>query len=108
MGVGVSVTPQSFKSFCVMDKALSDELSCMLTGLFTVRNNFCDYLFASLRKKPFGKGFLLTLLHSEWPKRYGVLAILSAIGLKERICSKVKGKYVLLHVSGVKSQISLS
>ena len=25
---------------------------------------------------------LLTLLHSEWPKLYGVLAILSAIGLK--------------------------
>ena len=24
---------------------------------------------------------LLTLLHSEWPKLYGVLAILSAIGL---------------------------
>ena len=26
---------------------------------------------------------LLTLLHSEWPKLYGVLAILSAKGLKE-------------------------
>ena len=26
--------------------------------------------------------FLLTLLHSEWPKLYRVLAILSAIGLK--------------------------
>ena len=25
--------------------------------------------------------FALTLLHSEWPKLYGVLAILSAIGL---------------------------
>ena len=24
----------------------------------------------------------LTLLHSEWPKLYGVLAVLSAIGLK--------------------------
>ena len=27
---------------------------------------------------------LLTLLHSEWPKLYGVLAVLSAIGLKAR------------------------
>ena len=25
----------------------------------------------------------LTLLHSEWPKLYGVLAVLSAIGLAE-------------------------
>ena len=25
----------------------------------------------------------LTLLHSEWPKLYGVLAVLSAIGLKK-------------------------
>ena len=33
------------------------------------------------------KLFLLTLLHSEWPKLYGVLAILSAVGLK-----KEKGK----------------
>ena len=34
-------------------------------------------------------GFLsaieLTLLHSEWPKLYGVLAILSAIGLKSTV-----------------------
>ena len=27
----------------------------------------------------------LTLLHSEWPKLYGVLAILSAIGLKSTV-----------------------
>ena len=27
--------------------------------------------------------FVLTLLHSEWPKLYGVLAILSGIGLNE-------------------------
>ena len=29
-----------------------------------------------------GKFLLLTLLHSEWPNLYGVLAVLSAIGLK--------------------------
>ena len=28
-----------------------------------------------------GENSALTLLHSEWPKLYGVLAILSAIGL---------------------------
>ena len=41
----------------------------------------------SLRKDfaPLGGGFPhLTLLVSEWPKLYGVLAILSAIGLKGR------------------------
>ena len=27
-------------------------------------------------------GLTLTLLHSEWPKLYGVLAVLSAIGLR--------------------------
>ena len=27
----------------------------------------------------------LTLLHSEWPKLYGVMAILNAIGLKTRV-----------------------
>ena len=30
---------------------------------------------------------LLTLLHSEWPKLHGVLAILSAVGLKDKIVS---------------------
>ena len=32
-------------------------------------------------------GLILTLLHSERPKLYGVLAVLSVIGLKEGICS---------------------
>ena len=32
-------------------------------------------------------GCFLTLLHSEWPKLYGVLTILSAIGLNLRIIS---------------------
>ena len=36
----------------------------------------------------FNGSLFLTLLHSEWPKLYGVLAILSAIGLKEGICFK--------------------
>ena len=31
----------------------------------------------------------LTLLHSEWPKLYGVLAILSAIGLKQNFTANV-------------------
>ena len=29
------------------------------------------------------KHFILTLLHSEWPKLYGVLAVLSAVGLND-------------------------
>ena len=33
-------------------------------------------------------GVLLTLLHSEWPKLYGVLAILSAIGLNKHSWEK--------------------
>ena len=32
--------------------------------------------------------YSLTLLHSEWSKLYGVLAILSAIGLTAVICLK--------------------
>ena len=31
----------------------------------------------------------LTLLHSEWPKLYGVLAILGAIGLSEVVTAKI-------------------
>ena len=38
-------------------------------------NRYSSYILA-LQKVEF-----LTLLHSEWPKLYGVLAILSAIGL---------------------------
>ena len=37
------------------------------------------------------QGLLLTLLHSEWPKLHRVLAVLSAIGLKERISSLLLG-----------------
>ena len=35
----------------------------------------------------------LTLLHSEWPKLYGVLAILSAIGLKYVVKWALAGKF---------------
>ena len=35
------------------------------------------------------QGLLLTLLHSEWPKLHRVLAVLSAIGLKEIISSAI-------------------
>ena len=43
-----------------------------LSGVATL--SFCNLFKGSL-----------TLLHSEWPKLYGVLAMLSAIGLKEII-----------------------
>ena len=35
-----------------------------------------------VRETKFFKKIFLTLLHSEWPKLYGVLDVLSAIGLK--------------------------
>ena len=41
-----------------------------------------EWLFASLHVETLPKEVLLTLLHSELPKLYGVLAVLSAIGLK--------------------------
>ena len=65
--------------------------------IFMKEDNFCDFLFASLDHRALLKWdillkkrihsliskFLLslTLLHSEQPKLYGVLAFLSAIGL---------------------------
>ena len=42
---------------------------------------FCDKLFASLGHKALSKS--VYLLHSEWLKLHRVVAILSAIGLKE-------------------------
>ena len=42
---------------------------------------------------------LLTLLHSEWPKLYGVFAILSAVGLKvEHRCEKI----IMCHIQPAK------
>ena len=48
--------------------------------------------------------FLLTLLHSERPKLYAILAFLSAIGLKKTICLPQMGGDIIslvitLHVS---------
>ena len=64
---------------------------------FTNGDNFCDIQFPSLDEEDLpkwsllleerictisSKYFPLTLLHSEQPKLYRVLAVLSAIGLK--------------------------
>ena len=53
------------------------------TVLHSFSDDFCVpsavFIFASL----FNKGQLLTLLHSERPKLYTILAFLSAKGLKE-------------------------
>ena len=64
------------------------EYTSIFSASFTKGNNFCEFLFA-----PFGdkktlpnRSLLLTLLHLERPKLYGVLTVLSAIRLKERIC----------------------
>ena len=40
-------------------------------------------LFHREKFLPLKMELTLTLLHSEWPKLYGVLAILTAVGLKE-------------------------
>ena len=37
-----------FRVFNSISKALSDELSCTGTGPVTKRNNFCDFLFATV------------------------------------------------------------
>ena len=78
---------------------------CKVTGpcfsaSFTKGNDLHDSLFASMDDKALLKGGqLLTLLHSEGPKLYGVLAILRAIGLRERICYKrSKSKFFSLRV----------
>ena len=43
----------------------------------------------------------LTLLHSERPKLYGVLAVLSAIGLKTSAVERFKNYYVHVYSYGV-------
>ena len=56
--------------------------------IFSKGNNFSDFLLASLDDIAIRKWCLfLTLLHSEQPKLHRVLAVLSAIGLNERIFS---------------------
>ena len=42
--------------------------------------------------------YLLTLLHTEWPKLYGVLAIVSAIGLRRLFSTKFLLKVAVLLV----------
>ena len=43
----------------------------------------------------------LTLLHSEWPKLYGVLAILSAVGLKctSGVTRKITATFIFASLS---------
>ena len=58
----------------------------MFLSHFYKGNNFFDFLFHSLNEEALPKsGLQLTLLHSERPKLYAILAFLSVIGLKERI-----------------------
>ena len=62
-------------------------LSTILTKGRGGKGNFHDFLLASTDNLNLPIwSLLLTLLHSEGPKLYGVLAVLSAIGLKKRIC----------------------
>ena len=59
-------------------------------------NNFHDLVFCFPAHSPSELGSTLSLSHSEWSNRsdrdrvkYGVLTILCAIGLKERICFRI-------------------
>ena len=60
-------------------------VSCALAH--TVKANcIIDWLLMAggyLKQVPPQYSDPLTLLHSEWPKLYGVLAVLSAIGLRQ-------------------------
>ena len=50
---------------------------------FSKRDNFCAFMLATLGDVALPKCYiLLTLLHSERPKLYTILAFLSALGLK--------------------------
>ena len=57
-------------------------LSCTVVAFFYTKPSLsqklclCEPTFGLAQKRLF-----LTLLHSEWPKLYGVLAVLSEIGL---------------------------
>ena len=56
-----------------------------------MKDNFCYFLFASLRNKTLPEqDLLLILLNSEQPKLYGVLAVLSAKGFSREIASRSK------------------
>ena len=67
-------------------------------------------IFSSTAVFLFSKYFTchLTLLHSEWPKLYGVLAILSAVGLKWSVgcseCNRVKTEFWPLSAIGLKKR----
>ena len=60
---------------------------------FIKGNNFHYLLFAYPDNKAFPKrNLLLTLVHSEKPKLYGVLAVLTAIRLKGKIAPIIRRK----------------
>ena len=58
------------------------DTSPCFSATFTKGNNLSVFLFASLVEEILKMVYTFTLLHSEQPKLYGVLAVLSATGLK--------------------------
>ena len=68
-------------------------LRCMdsppyLSAIFEKGDNFYDFQFSCRDRVALPVwGLVLTLLHSERPKLHTILAFLSAVGLKGRICS---------------------
>ena len=63
------------------------DTSPCFSATFTKGNNLSVFLFASLVEEILKMVYTFTLLHSEKPKLYGVLAVLSATGLKGEKCS---------------------
>ena len=59
----------------------------VFSARFTKEDNFCDCMCFYGQQSPLKMGVHLILLHSEWPKLHRVLAVLSAVGLREQIFS---------------------
>ena len=64
-----------------MNKRLRDQPQ----NLYICRTDMYQSVLRSQRVTGIVDLSKLTLLHSEWPKPYGVLAILSAIGLRSYV-----------------------
>ena len=72
-----------------IEKDVKTQVNPSLFGLQNQIPKLCLSTDVTGQLSPSKKGLILILLHSEMPKLYvvTVLAVMSAIGLKERLCS---------------------
>ena len=69
----------------------------LVSAIFTVGDNFRDFLFASLEVESHPDwGLLLTLLHSEWPNSSVALRTAKTLEFGHSECSRVEGKNLLI------------